>query len=108
MKNETIRKASSSALWKMIALGVAELAQRQDDASTSPRVEIRRINGGQPQATITVALENGHPGVPPLLVVGNATLSKKRQHHYEAFPVAAAMVTWINRAAYRESSAGVV
>jgi hypothetical protein len=80
------------------------LATRADDPTTSPRVEIRRINGGQPEATITIALENARPGVPPLICVGNSTLNKKRQHHFEAFPVDAQAVAGVNRAAYRESS----
>jgi hypothetical protein len=108
VKTQTLRQASSSKLWQLIALAVVELAQREDDPTTSPRVEIRRINGGKPQATITVALENSHLSVPPLLCIGNATLDKKRRHHFEAFPVDAATVSRINRAAYREFSAVVL
>jgi hypothetical protein len=101
-------KTPSSQLWKMVAFGVAELAQRGDDHSTSPRVEVRRINGGQPQATITVTFEDARPGVPPLICVANSTLNKRRQHHSEAFTVDATTVSRINRRAYRESSSGVV
>jgi hypothetical protein len=108
MKNTNLTKAANSELWKMIALAVAELAQRKDDPATSPRVEIRRINGGQPQATLTVALEDARPGVPPLLIVGNAIFNDNRIHHFESFPVDAETVARINRAAYRESSSGVV
>jgi hypothetical protein len=92
----------------MIALGVAELALREDDPTTSPRVEIRRINGGQPQATITVTFEDAQPGVPPLICVANFTLNKRHQHHSEAFTADAATVARINRAAYRESSSDVL
>lgn len=99
------QNASSSALWQLIALAVAELAQRQDDPTTSPRVEIRRINGGQPEATITVALEPQRRGIPPLLCVGNATLNEKYPHDFESFPVDAATVARINRRAYRETAA---
>jgi hypothetical protein len=108
MKNKDLKKASNSALWTMIALGVAELAQRKHDPTMSPRVEIRRINGGQPQATITVALEDAKPGIPPLLIAGNATLNQKRQHHFEAFEVDAKTASRINRRAYRENSSGVL
>jgi hypothetical protein len=100
MKNTNLTKASISELWKLVALGVAELAKRKC-------VAIRRVNGGEPQATLTVALESQRPGVPPLLVVGNATLNEERQHHYEAFTVDAATVARINRHAYRENSSGV-
>jgi hypothetical protein len=104
MKNTDLAKASTSKLWQLVALAIAELAQRKDDSSNSPRVAIRRINGGQPEATITVALENERRGVPPLLIVGNATLNKTNQHSFEAIEVSAQLVRSINRRAYRENS----
>lgn len=115
MKNKNLKKASNSQLWQMIAFGVAELAKRNPNSPGSPRVEIRRINDGQPKATITVMLEDARPGggyggsdIPPLLCVGNTTLNQKRRHHFETFEVDAKTVARINRAAYRESSSGVV
>ncbi len=87
VKKETIRKASSSLLWQMIALGVAELAKRKS-------VEIRRING-ESQATIHVVLQDARPGaayngsdIPALLCVG--------QRDYETFAIDAATVARIN------------
>jgi hypothetical protein len=105
MKRETIRKASSSSLWQMIALGVAELTQREDDPTTSPRVEVRRINGQrQPVATLTVFLQDAVTDVPPMLCIGNCTLNKTNQHHFEAIPVSKKLVAAVNRKAYRENS----
>jgi hypothetical protein len=108
-------RVPSSKLWEMIALGVAELAQRKDDPTASPRVEIRRINGGQPQATITVAFQDAQPraafdgtDIPPLLCIGNATLNQSNLHHFEAIPVSKKLVAAVNRRAYRESSSGVL
>lgn len=101
-------KTPTSKLWEMIALGVAELAQRKHDPTSSPRVEIRRINGGQPQATITVALEAPKPGIPALLIAGNANFSNNRTHHFEAFEIDAKTVSKINRRAHRENSSGVL
>jgi hypothetical protein len=91
----------TSQLWKIIALGVAELAERKC-------IAIRSINGGQPQATLTVALEDARPGIPPLLIVGNANLHNNRTYGFEAFEIDAKTVSKINRRAYRENSSGVL
>lgn len=114
--NNRFSKTPTSKLWEMLALGVAELAQRKDNLTTSPRVEIRRINGAkQPKATITVFLQEAEPGgnfdgadVPPLLCIGNATLNKTNLHHFEAIPVSKKLVAAVNRRAYRENSRLVV
>ena len=105
-------KTPTSKLWQMIALGVAELAQRKDDPTTSPRVEVRRINGcNRPEMTITVMLQEARPrgaydetDIPPLLCVGNATLNQSNLHHFEAIPVSKKLVAALNRKAYRENS----
>lgn len=101
-----LRNAASSELWRLVAFAVAELAQR-NDASTSPRVEIRRVNGGTPQATISVELQEQFGDVPPLLCIGNATLDPKRIHHFESFVVPTCMVQRVNRLAYDEAAKGV-
>jgi hypothetical protein len=98
-------KTPSSQLWKMIALGVAELAQRNPNALGSPRIEVRSINGQrQPVAMLTVFLQEAEADVPPMLCVGNATLNKNNQHHFEAIPVSKKLVAAVNRNAYRENS----
>jgi hypothetical protein len=100
---KSLRAKSTPDLWRTLGLAAVELMRRRGTDGFAELL-VRETPEG-PQAIINVSLEPAQDGIPPLAVIGNATLNPRFLHHLEAFPVHHSTVAAINKHVYREPRA---